>query len=539
MDNPLNRDRYAFLPIIIILALAAFLLLFHLGQRPFWQDEAETAGLARNVLKYGVPRAYDGVNIISQEQGHEYDHNYLWRWSPWLQIYVTAAAFKIGGFTTYAGRLPFALLGLVCIFLVYHLVNRNFGDRPWALWSAALLAFSVPFLLYARQCRYYSLGALLALVSLYEFRENWQKKTAPALMLGLAATLMFYTNYLLFFSFFVPFILAAFLLYYSEIPLARTLKIILGVSILMIPGLLLFRVGKEAMMVSVWSYVHDNLENYSGGFFQFMFPLPIGLFLLWRWGRSLWRRSGLWQDPTERFILFLSLLIIGNILILTPAPQGELRYLIHLYPMCAIILGWIICKAWRYHKISGALLACLLLGTNWLCVLPMDWLGLINRPVYDDPHMLSYPNLPLQLYLTELSSPYPEDVNQNLINFFKAHAKPGDTILTTYGDLPLMFYTPFRVLGGLEGHCSKTRPPTWLVSRWCKRWDRNYNLNQSEQIIRQLISQPGAYQRIKLPYEDDIFGNRPDPYYHRFIPPIESLAHLVIYERKSPARHIP
>jgi hypothetical protein len=90
----------------IILALAAFLLLFHLDHRPFWQDEAETAGLARNVLKYGVPRSYDGVNIISQEQGREYDQNFLWRWSPWLQIYIAAAGFKIGGLTTYAGRFP-------------------------------------------------------------------------------------------------------------------------------------------------------------------------------------------------------------------------------------------------------------------------------------------------------------------------------------------------------------------------------------------------------------------------------------------------
>jgi hypothetical protein len=534
MDNPLNRDRYSFLPIIIILALAAFLLLFHLGQRPFWQDEAETAGLARNVLKYGVPRAYNGVDIISQEQGHEYDRNYLWRWSPWLQIYVTAAAFKIGGLTTYAGRLPFALLGLACVFLVYHMVNRNFGDRPWALWSAALLAFSVPFLLFARQCRYYSLGTLLALVSLYEFRENWQKKTAPALMLGLAGALMFYTNYLLFFSYFVPFILAAFLMYYSQIPLARTLKIILGVLVIMIPGLLLFRIGKEATMVSLGA-VWENLQNYGGDFFQFMFPLPLALYLLWRWGRNLWSRSGFSEKSPDRFILFLSLIVLGNILLLTPAPQGELRYLVHLYPLCAIVLGWIICRAWRYHKFSGALLALLLIGTNWLLVLPMDWLGLLNRPVHNDPYMLTYPNLPLKLYLSELTSSYP-DVNQNLINFFKTHAKPGETILTAYGDLPLQFYTSCKVVGGLEGPIHLTRPPDWLVPRWYTRWNRNYNLNGSEVLIRQLLAHSSDYQRVALAGEDEIFGNRPDPYFHRFLPPMESLPPLVVYEKKSISR---
>ena len=186
MAEPSMRVDRLFSPIMIILALGAFLLFFHLDHRPFWQDEAETACLAKHVLKYGVPRAYDGVNLVSQEAGHEYGPNYLWRWSPWLQIYVAAGAFRLGGLTTYAGRFPFALLGLGCIFLVYQLVRHNFRDRTWALMAAALLACSVPFLLFARQCRYYSLGAFLTLASLYAFREKWQSKTFPALLLCLS-----------------------------------------------------------------------------------------------------------------------------------------------------------------------------------------------------------------------------------------------------------------------------------------------------------------------------------------------------------------
>ena len=67
-----------------IVALSAFLLFYQLGQRPFWQDEAETACLAKNVLKYGLPRVTDGVNIISQEQGREYGPDLIWAWSPWM-----------------------------------------------------------------------------------------------------------------------------------------------------------------------------------------------------------------------------------------------------------------------------------------------------------------------------------------------------------------------------------------------------------------------------------------------------------------------
>jgi len=68
------------------------------------------------------------------------------------------------------------------------------------------------------------------------------------------------------------------------------------------------------------------------------------------------------------------------------------------------------------------------------------------------------PNLPLRLYLAELSSPYP-DVNQSLIQFFQTHAQPGDTILTTYGDLPSSFILPAS-LRGLQGQIPITRPLT-------------------------------------------------------------------------------
>jgi 4-amino-4-deoxy-L-arabinose transferase-like glycosyltransferase len=522
---------------MIILALGAFLLLFQLDHRPFWQDEAETACLAKHVLKYGVPRAYDGVNLVSQEAGNEYGPNYLWRWSPWLQIYVAAAAFRLGGLTTYAGRLPFALLGLACIFLVYQLVRHNFNDRFWALMAAALLACSVVFLLYSRQCRYYSLGAFLTLTTLYAFRENWQSKTFPALLLCLSLGLLFYSNYLLFFSFTGAAFLAAVLLYYSEMPLARSLKLALAVGIIILPGLFFFRIHQQATMMNLGIFL-ENLEKYFSDFFQFMFPLPVALYLLWRWTRIIWTNKGLPEQRQERFILFLALIVLGNVLLLTPAPQGELRYLIHLYPLCAIVLGWVVCRAWSYQKFSAALLAFLLLFTNWLNILPMDWLGLLNRPFHNDPYMLTYPNLPLKLYMTELRSPYP-DVNQNLIAFFQKHARPEETILTAYGDLPLQFYTHSRILGGLGGAIVLTQPPDWLVLRWYPRWNRQYDLNESEVLIRQLLSNSTLYQKVVLAGEDEIFGNQPDPHFHHFMPPVEALSPLIVYEKKSPSRLTP
>ena len=191
-----------FSPIMIILALGAFLLLFHLDHRPFWQDEAETAVLAKRVLTYGVPRAYDGVNLVSQEAGHEY--------RPQLPVALVALAANLCGRGGVSSRRSYHLRRTPPLCLAGSGVYFSglpgwcaiiFATAAWALMAAALLTCSVPFLLYARQCRYYSLGAFFTLVSLYAFREKWQSKTFPALLLCLSLGLLFYANYLLFFSF--------------------------------------------------------------------------------------------------------------------------------------------------------------------------------------------------------------------------------------------------------------------------------------------------------------------------------------------------
>jgi 4-amino-4-deoxy-L-arabinose transferase-like glycosyltransferase len=531
--EPSMRIDRLFSPIIIILALGAFLLLFGLNDRPFWQDEAETACLAKNVLKYGVPLAYDGVNLISQEQRKEFGPDFLWRWTPWLQIYVAAAAFKIGGLTTYAGRLPFALVGLVCIFLVYQLVRHNFGDRTWALCAATLLTCSVPYLLFARQCRYYSFGALFALMSLYAFREDWQSRFRPALLLCLSIGFLFYTNYLLFYSFIIPALLAGIWLYPREFPLKRTSIIILATLIIITPGLLIFRIQQQSELIKLIA-IPGNLYNYLVNLLlEFMIPLPIVFFLLWRWRRVLWTRAAIPAEPRERFVLFLTLIIVGNILFLSIVPQVEHRYVMHLYSLCAIILGWIILKAWSYDKIAGVLLAFLLFFTNWLYLVPMEWLFMYNRPDYTNRLMLSYPDLPLRLFLTELFSPYP-DVNGNFIRFFQTHAKPGDIILTTYGDLPLQFYTPFQVIGGLQGEVSASQPPDWVVSRYEIRYNRVGRLQDSEKFIREKFSLATDYQAMMLPWEDEAFGNRADPYSHPFAPAAVPLAQAVIYKKLTP-----
>jgi 4-amino-4-deoxy-L-arabinose transferase-like glycosyltransferase len=112
-------ERRDWIAALALIALSAALLLPNLGNGFLWQDEAQTAAVARTILSDGVPRGSDGVNFFSQEQGREYGPNYIWKWHTWLSFYLAAASFLVLGETTFAARLPFALFGVATVVLCY------------------------------------------------------------------------------------------------------------------------------------------------------------------------------------------------------------------------------------------------------------------------------------------------------------------------------------------------------------------------------------------------------------------------------------
>src|SRR5207302_1394430 len=85
---------------------------------------------------------------ISQEASKEFGPDYLWRWSPWIQLYIAAGSFAVLGPTTLAARLPFTVLAFLTIPLTYRLARRLFDSIAAARLSALFLALSVPFLFF-------------------------------------------------------------------------------------------------------------------------------------------------------------------------------------------------------------------------------------------------------------------------------------------------------------------------------------------------------------------------------------------------------
>jgi hypothetical protein len=167
---------------LLPLALACLLILPNLGDRNLWQDEAETALIAKNVLRTGLPLGWDGRNLVTQLSGREMTDSYLWGWTPWLMHYVAAFGMAVAGETAFGARWPFALAGCLTLPLFYVVVARVARDRALALVASLLLVTSVQFLLFARQCRYYSLLPIAFLVALhgYDLLPSWTGVVALA-----------------------------------------------------------------------------------------------------------------------------------------------------------------------------------------------------------------------------------------------------------------------------------------------------------------------------------------------------------------------
>jgi len=109
---------------IALTALGAVLLLWNLGRPALWQDEAETALRAESILESGLPRmSLDGALVTAQPSlaAHEGNASGVWTWNTWLPAYLVAASFAVLGRTPFAARLPFALAGILALWLAWRL----------------------------------------------------------------------------------------------------------------------------------------------------------------------------------------------------------------------------------------------------------------------------------------------------------------------------------------------------------------------------------------------------------------------------------
>ena len=480
--------RHSFL--VAILAIAGLLLFTNLGNQYLWQDEAETALLAKSILAKGYPSAWDGKNLITQNAGLDSNEGHVWTWSPWLQFYAAAFSFKLLGMNAFAARLPFALVGLAAVVLFYFFTLRLGRNETLARISTLLFVTSIPFLLHTRQARWYVLAVFATLWLLYACLRLRDREKGAVLQVALSAVTLFYSNFVILFG-----VAGGILLHYlgcfvfkaGRPAFKSVLASVLVVSLFTLPWIFYTEAWDKSNVFEEYAlgfldrlklFVGKNIINLNGYFFPFLL-IPL---LFWRRKESAWNGAGIGRG--NFFLLLLT--VLATVAVLSVLPWAYFRYLIGLTPVCAILLGLVVWRIWDFNRAAATVVLALLIFTNvFTLALP--------------PHRLKF-DFPDFLY--EITHDY-DGPNEGIVRYLKEHGDAGQFVITNYGQLPIMFYTGMRAIG-FGQDLRVPEQADWIIPRRGR---------PNEGFLRYLAR---GYRPIRIDYPDIPWGNRPDPFYHRY-----------------------
>ena len=490
-------------PILIILAVCSVLLFANLGNQYLWQDEAETAVLAKNTLQFGFPKAFDGKNTVNPRIGEYYSvgfgDNYTWLYHPWIQFYITAFSFFLFGASTFTARLPFALIGVINVLMLYLLALRITKERFLANCAALLVTFSVPYLLFMRQCRYYAPAVFFVLFILLFYsrlRDKGLWRDAVCLALGFIG--LGYTVH----GMFVPVFAALVLHYFLFACNKKTILPFVLVCIVALGAVVPWFLKSESMghtAAMSLEKISRNLEFQIRMVNKYIFPMIFfgSIYPIW----VIWKRKfKLNLTPEEKKTLPLVIMIIlVSIAAFCFVEQRHLRYLVYFIPLLAIVEAMILLRLAKFNRI-------LLVAFLTVSVVT----GVFN---------MGYANFLFPKYIYEITHDYDGPI-EGVVKFLNENAKDGDEVKMIYGDHGLIFYTDLTVDNSWV--YDDVHMPEWIVFRrgWHEQLDNDYYTKVKAE-----------YKKHVLDYPDIRYENRPgDLGYHKFATDKEAPG-VIVFER--------
>lgn len=538
-------------PFAILAVLALALLFTNLGSGYLWEDEGDTAVLASNILKFGVPKAWDGVTFIDSDKGARLNDELVMVSHPWLQYYLTAASFAVFGENNFAARLPFALAGWLTILVVYLCVYDVAASKWAGFCAAALLTGSVQFLLFCRQCRYYALSMLFGSLLLWIF---FRMRSARACVLFAAVGILLFHSH----PFGIVLVGAAALsLVHPQFAGQRRLFYFAGplIAAFTLPWIALAHSGYAEN-----SKLVTSVPQFFGRSIQYLIecasvvPLIgvaiLGLICGVRSILQTGSSNGLPQESRDRtlgrnefgllLVGFLALLCYDIAIAATESTDDlwhiGIRFTTAVIPLVAIIAGILIIKVSNARAMVWVPLLLLFSFTKLPELTPWIFWGrkvtTFDRTEVVEAHLPRniadwYLNIGQQImFLRDLSAQEPGTTGK-ICQFLREHAKPGDVILTNYDWEPLYFYTrlpqalkilpDYPIYGaarreGLPDYVFNVDRVRWIV--WRPIWE-NYVGYSGEELERQTLS-AGARVTLVALFEETIWENRPEIHLHRF-----------------------
>jgi hypothetical protein len=434
---------------VFFIELVALFAFQGLKYNCFWDDEAETAIVAKNLATSGHLSGWDGRHLCAFRNGSILDENFHPR-NPIGMYLATAASFRLFGCSTTAGRFPFVVAGLGALFILFWILRTEYPTLPvLARYSVALTGLSTSYLLYIRQCRYYALCIFFALLALALYRASLRKPTW-AIFAGLGASLaaFFFSHYLIMICFTVSLLAVHFVFHTRQWGKKDFFRAALACGLVALP-IVWFSVLKQVWIrpdmardagvpMQILTRLYLNFRDFDA-FGVLPGILAIGA-VVWavRYGKKY-----LEMKPFLEFGLFIAAYMVV-LAILSPQlvkvgrfdNLADLRYMVVLIPLGAVCAGALLSIIHNKTKLAAFLLFCTITCTNVLC------LRLIN------PHL----RLLLPAYVYEITHDYqtPYEVVTDLLSSNPRFMKDTIVCIPEFSQLPIQFYCgDFLRIGGL------------------------------------------------------------------------------------------
>jgi hypothetical protein len=546
-------------PLAVVAVIGAVLIFTNLGSDYLWEDEGDTAALASNILKFGVPTAWDGAAFLDSDHGARLNRDLVMVMHPWVQYYLTAASFLVFGQNTFAARFPFALASWMSILFVYFFLWRVTESRLTAFSAAALLVLSVQFLLYARQCRYCALNMLLVCWLFWTFFK--MKSARECAFFVLAAVLLFHTH---------PYgiapvaALGGLSLIYQPFKTQRRLILFAApaIALLTLPWLALSSLSSSgsALNTTAAQSPGELVERCTQAFIECASVTPlIGSViillitaLLVRAKKKSVLREEITNTAFENAPAFLEtnqmsilVAVFATILLYalaTAVTQSSdwlwlagMRYASAVLPLSAMAAAIIIVKASRGNALIWLSLL-FVFGltkltqlTPWVAANPG---GLIRLGKYSvGAHVPAkivdrFLGTGLLIYVRDLWRENPGTVAKSC-KFLRENAKPGDVLIVNYGMEPTYFYTRLpQAMGilreypvyqrarelGLPEYVFGVDHVRWIV--WRSAWETGPGY-AIDDVLREIVERGGKITGV-MEIEETVWENREDIHFHRF-----------------------
>jgi hypothetical protein len=358
---------------ILVVLLCGFALLWRIDGTILWRDEATTACWAREMVERRMlaPRVFNGKRLIVQAaDGHDFDNRFLPVMQGWLQFYVAALGFLIGGAGTVSARMPFVIAGALSLWVLYRLGREAFDGSAAALAAPLAGATSIYFLTAARQSRYYILVVLFTSCILLDFWRYLKQRDLALqwkffLRLGAWGLLVYLANYASFGGLWVS--LTAFVMATRDRVLIRRFLILSAVlAAPMTAEFLLvhsrFVAGSDAAKPAGWGDYLEVMQYHGEEMFRM---IPLAALLPAAWYVFARRRQ---RGPLSGMALLCTLIVVVSVVttIVVAKTAGIPRYYFQILPALLVltaILAERLCafagRAW-----AGAFLAFALVWPN-------------------------------------------------------------------------------------------------------------------------------------------------------------------------------